>query len=115
MNTPASVGPVPVVRTRDGYWCHPVLSRFYADRDYIRAGEYQAWLAEHRLEDCLVYLDEDEDSAAARDYAANGGFSGWEPPLPDGEGWFIGAIFDGEDYGPSCIWLRRREVPCGDR
>lgn len=112
MKHPESVGPLPVVRTHDGYWCHPALDRFYTGRDYIQPAEYDGWLAENGLEDCLVYLEDDEGSPAATEYAETASFACWQPPVPDGAGWFAGAIFDGEDYGPVCIWLRPREVPC---
>ncbi|UGS48627.1 hypothetical protein JMT66_23405 (plasmid) [Kosakonia cowanii] len=112
MNLPESVGPVPVVRTPDGYWCHPALTAFYRDRDCVPQAEYDHWLADNGLEDTLVCLDPDEDTPAAQAYARNADISYWTPPVPAGKGWFTGAIFDDEDYGPACIWLRRREVPC---
>lgn len=45
MTTPEIIGPLPVVRAQDGYWCHPALEAFYHDREYVADREYQQWLA----------------------------------------------------------------------
>lgn len=35
-----------------------------------------------------------------------GASSAWEPPRPEGEGWFVLSIHDTEDWGPVCVWVR---------
>ena len=115
MNLPDSVGPVPVVRSPDGYWCHPALTALYRDRDYISQSEYDAWLADNGLEDCQISLDIEDDTPATQAWILRAELTLWMPQEPPGHGWFIGAIFDNEDDGPVCIWLRRQEGLCDDR
>lgn len=114
MTTPDIIAPVPVTRTRDGYWCHPALAAFYNDRDYVATTEYNLWLIERGLEDALVYQDDEVGSIHDPDWLRQADFSLWDPPLPEGEGWFSGAIYEDENNGPVCIWLRRREVSCAE-
>lgn len=114
MTTPEIIGPVPVARTLDGYWCHPALAAFYSDRDYVASTEYNLWLIEGGLEDALVYLEEEDDSPAEQAWQLRSDLSCWSPPVPEGDGWFVGAIYEDEDNGPLCIWLRRREVSCAE-
>lgn len=114
MTTPEIIGPVPVVRTCDGYWCHPALSAFYNDREYVASTEYQQWLMDRGLEDSLVWQEDDIGSLDDPEWIRQADFSLWSPPHPEGTGWFIGAIYEDEDNGPLCIWLRRWEVSCAE-
>lgn len=114
MTTPEIIVPVPVARTCDGYWCHPALSAFYNDREYVANTEYTQWLMDHGLEDNLVWQEDEVGSLHDPEWLRQADFSTWAPPEPEGEGWFIGAIYEDEDNGPVCIWLRRREVSCAE-
>ena len=115
MTTPEIIGPLPVVRTRDGYWCHPALEAFYHDREYVGDLEYQQWLADKGLEDALVYQDDDTGSPADPEWLRQADFSLWSPSVPEGPGWFTGAVYEDENFGPVCIWLRRREASCSEQ
>lgn len=115
MTTPEIIGPLPVVRAQDGYWCHPALEAFYHDREYVADREYQHWLSEKGLEDALVYQDDDNGSPAEPEWLRRADFALWSPPVPDGDGWFMGAVYVDENDGPCCIWFRCREASCSEQ
>ena len=114
MTIPEIIGPVPVARTRYGYWCHPALSKFYNGREYVTDVEYKQWLMDHGLEGSLVWQEDEEGSFNDPDWLSQADFSLWEPPVHEGKGGCIGAIYEDEDNGPVCIWLRRREMSCAE-
>lgn len=97
----------PVQRDSDGYWMHPAHPSFDEDQDE----QASAWFAAQQLEYHVAYLEsEPEDHPAALAYWSDAGdsnISTWEPPRPEGEGWFVLSIHDTEDWGPVCVWVRR--------
>ena len=101
---------LPVERTEDGYFCHPAYSDLFRGRDGISQEEYDGWLKENNLEDCLVYLENSDDEATRERFFETGDpdLSSWNPERPEGDGWFIGCIADHED-GPFCVWFRAVE------
>lgn len=95
-----------VQRDSDGYWTHPAHPFFDEDQ----AEEARAWFDAQPLEYRIAYLEsEAEDHPACVGYwgdTSDSNISAWEPPRPDGEGWFILSIHDTEDWGPVCVWVR---------
>lgn len=100
------IQPAPVERDSDGYWTHPAHPAF-EEGQHAEAFE---WLDAQQLETDIAYLEsEAEDHPAVVAYwgdAGNSNISAWEPPRPEGEGWFVLSIHDTEDWGPVCIWVR---------
>ncbi|EMG6528428.1 MULTISPECIES: hypothetical protein [Providencia] len=98
-----SIKPELVERDELGYWAH---SQIPVSED----GEYlKQWFDNNCLEICNVYMDGDIDEShpTFKRYFIDGDcdISGWVPSKPQGDGWFIGGIFESED-GPACSWLR---------
>lgn len=95
-----------VVRDKLGFWSHPDEPDFDED---VRA--YKAWIAAQGLETTYASLEsEDDDHPAYKAYYdddSDGSIHAWNPPAPDGEGWFTLSIHDSED-GPFWVWARRR-------
>lgn len=89
-------------------YVHPEYFDFEG-REWISKEEWQAWLAKENLEESIQRL-EDEDTPFHEMYFEGNAadLSEWELRQPEGEGWFIGSLFDTED-GPYCIWLRNKE------
>lgn len=107
LNVPAPlIQAAPVQRDSDGYWAHPAHPEFEEDQD----AEAAAWFNAQQLEHQIVCLEsEDGDHPAYEAYWGDGdsNISAWEPPRPEGDGWFILSIHDTEDWGPVCVWVRR--------
>lgn len=92
---------VEVVRDEVGGWCHP---GFY-EGEYL-GPDFEAWLVDHHLERKFAWMEADDDAGTLFEkYESAGTYTHWEPERPEGDGWFIGCIYDTED-GPLCIWLR---------
>lgn len=102
-----AIQPAPVQRDSEGYWTHPAHPAFQESQH----AEAHAWVDAQRLETSIAYLEsEAEDHPAVVAYwgdAGDSNISAWEPPRPEGEGWFVLSIHDTEDWGPVCIWVRR--------
>ena len=100
----------PVQRDEDGYWTHPSMPQF----EETEAAKGRAWLAATGLETHVAYLEDEEldHPAAARYWGDEGSpdVSDWEPPRPEGHGWFVLSIHDTEDWGPICAWARHKET-----
>ncbi|AUT49242.1 hypothetical protein [Achromobacter sp. AONIH1] len=96
----------PVERDSDGYWTHPAHPAF-EEGQHAEAFE---WLDAQQLETDIAYLEsEAEDHPAVVAYwgdAGDSNISAWEPPRPEGEGWFVLSVHDTEDWGPVCVWVR---------
>ena len=98
---------VPVTRTKEGYWLHPAIEEMLAGREGVETAEFNAWLEDNGLETSgSIWGDEDSDEY--RVYLTSGSCAAWEPEPPEGEGWFLASIFDSEDWGPECFWLRNK-------
>lgn len=103
---PPQIQAAPVQRDSDGYWTHPAHPEF----DESQNAEAAAWFKTQQLETHIAYLEsEPEDHPAALAYWGDDdpNISAWEPPRPEGDGWFILSIHDTEDWGPVCVWVRR--------
>lgn len=108
VSTAPQIQAAPVQRDSDGYWTHPAHPEFEEGQDV----EAAAWFNAQQLEHQIAYLEsEDGDHPAYEAYWSDGdpNISAWEPPRPEGEGWFILSIHDTEDWGPVCVWVRRAE------
>lgn len=104
----APVAPHPVTRSEDGWYVHPRLNDFLDGREYITPAEFNQWLSDNNLQSSMTFMDLEDDSPLAQEWAASSSFAGWEPERPEGEGWFIGSIHESEDDGPVCLWLRQK-------
>lgn len=95
--------PAEVVRNAHGYWTHPDLPDFQGDPDNFRE-----WKAAQQLEQRSVWLEaEAVDHPVCVSYFHKGDpdVTDWEPPVPDGDGWFLIGLWDTED-GP-VAWFAR--------
>ena len=97
----STITALPVERDQYGYWTHPLYDKFCDGREHISTEEFNALLEKVGLEWTVIYRDEDDVYPAVDGYD----ISTWQPEMPDGDGWFVGAIHDTED-GAVCIWLR---------
>ncbi len=107
LNVPAPlIQAAPVERDSDGYWTHPAHPEFEEGQD----AEAAAWFKAQQLQTHIAYLEsEAEDHPAVVAYwgdAGDSNISAWEPPRPEGKGWFVLSIHDTEDWGPVCVWVR---------
>lgn len=107
LNVPAPlIQPAPVQRDSDGYWTHPA----HPDVEEGLSADMVAWFKAQQLESRIAYLEsEPPEHPAAINYWGDAGssdISAWEPPRPEGEGWFVLSIHDTEDWGPVCVWVR---------
>lgn len=86
-----------------GWCCSEELIGIETPIDFVR------FVKDKNLEFKFVYLscDVEEDHPAYISYFDNGGcdVSSWNPSKPDGEGWFIGGIYETEE-DPVCAWFR---------
>ncbi|MEY0147140.1 hypothetical protein AB7W18_03315 [Providencia rettgeri] len=98
-----SIKPELVERDENGYWAH---SQIPVSEDI---GFLKQWFDNNCLEIYGVCMDGDIDEShpTFKRYFIDGDcdISGWVPSKPQGDGWFIGGIFESE-YGPVCSWLR---------
>ncbi|EJN6669546.1 hypothetical protein NQM64_001545 [Escherichia coli] len=96
-----------VERSEDGYWTHPEYANLFGDREAISADEFRSFCKQHGIESSIVEMENDNNQTVIDAYFEDGNqnISGWEPSMPDGEGWFVGSIHDTED-GPICVWFR---------
>ena len=83
----------PVVRNADGEYHHPDMPLFYEGDET----NYKAWLDAQGLSMQMVWMEADGAPSVVTD---------WQPTSPDGDGWFVLAIFDTED-GPVAHFARR--------
>ncbi len=100
---------VPVVRDAEGWWSHPdyLNEPEFVDRETIPEAEYLAYCQARGITTTWTSLEGD-DEAKSEHYQESGcaDCSFWIPEPPSGEGWFMLAIQDTEDYGPICVWGR---------
>lgn len=96
---------VPSIHTRiepapdsDGCWIHPGMLEPANGNEFFQPGEFERWLKFNLLEYRIKQRDDENQPNCI----------GWTPERPEDDGWFIAAIYDGED-GPECIWLRKTE------
>lgn len=95
--------PVEVVRDAHGYWTHPDLPDFHSDPD-----RFHQWRDAQQLEQRSVWLEAEAlDHPACVSYfvAGDPDITDWEPPVSEGEGWFLIGLWDAED-GP-VAWFAR--------
>ncbi|OHV78557.1 hypothetical protein LCM4573_26610 [Rhizobium sp. LCM 4573] len=96
---------VPVVRDEFGWWIHPQ----YPDLpEGSSREEVNAAFAALGLESRIVAMEDDPETEALFDRLLDDATAlcDWEPSRPDGLGWVEFAIFDTEDAGPICVWVR---------
>lgn len=98
------IGPVEVVRDKDGWWCHPGIPGFGGTED---PAPFKTWVVEQGLE--LKTWDMDSDLVEHPYFDGACHCNGWEPESPGPE-WFLMGIFDTED-GPHVQWARRVVTP----
>lgn len=98
---------VEVKSDKDGFWYHPEFPSPANDREAFAEGELEAWLTENNVVMKRGYMSE---MCRVDEYGPdNDDVRDWNPSEPEGEGWFLAAIYDHED-GPQCIWLRDAEI-----
>lgn len=91
------IGPVPVERDEIGYWTHPA-SALQPDWDESTPpAEIKDWFMSHALEQRVVNLEDQNDNLFERCLENFETLKEWEPTPPDGDGWFLFSIFDGEE------------------
>lgn len=96
-----AIRPALVARDPDGSWLHPACP--ISDDETFNL---QAWLAGHGFGSAFVSMESDDlDDKLYERHAAEGSFLFWEPKAPDGDGWFLFALYDTED-GPHACFTR---------
>lgn len=98
--------PVDVVRDENGFWQHPDAPDFVDDDSGL---EYKQWFETLGLEGRLSWLEhEDDNHPVKKGYFEQGivGCLGWEPPQPEGQGWFLLCIGESDGDGPAAWWVR---------
>ena len=97
------VGPVPVERDENGYWYHPEIPWDEIPDDT----DARPFLKKWGYRSCFVSLEWDAPEELVNRYfeAGDPDCSEWNPTAPEGDGWFLAAIYDTED-GPSAMFLR---------
>lgn len=102
--------PVDVVRDAAGYFIHPMIAGMYWDEG-TPAEEVNRWYLQHGVYTTFTSMwddDEQTESITGMETAKD-----WEPPRPEGEGWFLISVFDGED-GPVAQWAHPIDnIPAG--
>lgn len=90
-------------RDPKGWGCGEELAKVETDIDFVR------FVKDKNLEFKFVYLtcDVDEEHPAYVSYFDDGScdISSWNPTKPEGDGWFIGGIYETEEE-PVCVWFR---------
>ena len=95
--------PVAVVRDENGLFCHPVTNACNED-EYADAAD---WLGQYGFECSIVEFESDAPGNVADRYFDTGeGCAEWAPTPPDGDGWYLLAIYDGDD-GPGALFIRK--------
>lgn len=90
------IEPAEIDRDELGYWWHPALPE-----DVEEDFDLEAYVQEQGMETLLIRLDSDDTNPVWITYDEGvPDVSAWEPTPPEGEGWFLLAIFDTE-IGPS--------------
>ncbi len=98
-------------RDRYGLYTHPDFP------NDVASSVLEDWLKKIGMQLRFVMLEDDhrEESEDVRQRWSDGDsdYLAWNPEKPEGEGWFIGTIYDSED-GPVCIWLRWKPAAVQD-
>lgn len=98
------LAPFDIVRDDMGGFSHPALPM--TDEDV----NFQLLLSAFRLETAFVSLqDTCDDEALQEAVSEGGGFGGWVPAPPEGEGWRLLSVYDTED-GPYALFARPAAV-----
>lgn len=91
------IGPAPVERDEVGYWTHPAAALQPDWDESTSPAEITDWFMSHALEQKIVTLEDQNDALYERCLENFEALNEWEPMPPDGDGWFLFSIFDGED------------------
>lgn len=99
-----NIQPLPLEgRDENGMWFHPGIPWDLVPEDTSLAPYLKAWGFAFKFDE----LESEDSEAHARYFNADDDpdFSFWNPEPPEGEGWFLGAMFDTED-GPCAVWIK---------
>lgn len=91
------IGPAPVERDDMGYWTHPAAALQPDWDESTPPAEITDWFMSHALEQKIVTLEDQNDALYERCLENFEVLNEWDPTPPDGDGWFLFSIFDGED------------------
>lgn len=96
-------GNIEVKRDNEGMWMHPAFPWDSVAEDSDLRPYIKEWGYECRFNS----LDSDAPDEIIERYADSNepDCSYWTPNTPDGDGWFLGAIYDTEE-GPVACWMR---------
>lgn len=95
---------VEITWDKHGCFYHPALP------DDIEApDDFSAWQEENNLQVAVVSLYDDDTKTEEEIDALSNDVTNWQPPKPEGEGWFVLAITYTED-GPQCFWARKNPI-----
>lgn len=100
-----------VVRDKQGMGYHSCLDQFFAEIGEDENVDPKPWFEangfEYAYDDLEPYVDGGEDNPIYAAYEQDTDLSGWEPERPEGDGWFLAAVYDNED-GVWALFLRSR-------
>ena len=103
MTETLQIGPVPVERDENGFWDHPGIPWDEVPEDTSVLPFLEKW----GYKGCFAQLEFDAPAEIADRYFDSGDAdcSFWNPTPPDGDGWFLAAIYDTEE-GPCAMFLK---------
>lgn len=107
MSTHINAGQVQVERDQDGHWMHPGLPWNEIEDD----ADCTPWIEKWGFDWKLVGLEGDAPPEMVERYfeSNESDCSYWTPTPPEGDGWFLAAIYDTED-GPYAMFLRPKQA-----
>lgn len=101
-----------LVRDANGYGVLPAFKEFHIPEEGFAPG---AVVNGNEVVVVQLIHDKPNHAIAAEWVGGDNNVSAWTPTVPDGDGWFLAAVFEHDDEGPFAVWARpaAAKVPTG--
>lgn len=87
-------------------WVHPSYPSWWDE--LTTCTEYAAWLDSHGLQQLTLDLNNEPDEVvAAFEEDFDVAIKVFRPTAPEGDGWILWAVYDTEDDGIQCEWVKK--------